>query len=88
MFDSSPVITCDAGLFFYGLSGSLLVAEAVVMGALAREESRGSHFREDFPLRDDENWLKHTIVRYNKGNPSISYTDVDTGMFEPKERTY
>lgn len=70
------------------LFGSLVVAEALVMGALAREESRGSHFREDFPKRDDEKWLKHTIVNYNNGSPSITYRDVDTSMFEPVERTY
>jgi succinate dehydrogenase / fumarate reductase flavoprotein subunit len=70
------------------LFGSLIVAEALVMGALAREESRGSHFREDFTKRDDEKWLKHTIVHYNNANPSISYKDVDISLFEPKERTY
>ncbi len=70
------------------LYGSLLVAEALVMGALAREESRGSHFREDFAKRDDDKWLKHTILNYNNGNPSISYKDVDTSLFEITERSY
>lgn len=70
------------------LFGSLVVAEALIMGALAREESRGSHFREDFSLRDDNKWLKHTTVNYNNGNPSIGYKEVDTSLIVPAERTY
>jgi succinate dehydrogenase / fumarate reductase flavoprotein subunit len=70
------------------LHGSLLVAEALVMGALAREESRGSHYREDFTERDDEKWLRHSIVHYNDGDPSLSYKEVDVSLFEPKERSY
>ncbi|MBI4686989.1 MAG: FAD-binding protein [Nitrospirae bacterium] len=70
------------------LHGSLLISEALVMGALSREESRGSHFREDFPQRDDENFLKHTIVSYNNGSPALGYKDVDTSIMKPEERKY
>ncbi len=70
------------------LYGSLLVSEALIMGALAREESRGSHFREDFTQRDDKNFLKHTLVSYNNGSPVLSYKDVDTNIMKPEERIY
>jgi succinate dehydrogenase / fumarate reductase flavoprotein subunit len=70
------------------LFGSLIVAEALVIGVLAREESRGSHFREDFPLRDDNTWLRHTLVSYDDGKPSVSYKDVDISLMRPTERMY
>ncbi len=70
------------------LFGSLLISEALVMGALAREESRGSHFREDFSFRNDKVWLKHTLINYNNGNPFISYKEVDMSLIEPSERVY
>ena len=40
----------------------LEIAEMIVAGAIPREESRGSHWRTDFPIRDDQNWLKHTMA--------------------------
>jgi len=70
-------------------TGYLLdVAEAVVAGALAREESRGGHFREDFPQRDDVNWLKHTLAYRTSGGIEMRYKPVVITRFEPKERKY
>ncbi len=70
------------------LKGSLDVAEAVVAGALARKESRGSQFRTDFPQRDDKNWLKHTLATYDPAGAKLDYSPVTLGYFEPKERKY
>ena len=64
-------------------------AKVVVVGALMREESRGGHFREDFPTRDDANFLKHTYAYMDKEfNVRTEWGDVVLGKFEPKERTY
>ncbi len=70
------------------LNGSLDVAEAVILGALERRESRGSHFRRDYPARNDKGFLKHTLVKYTDEGPSLSHKDVDVSLFEPKERRY
>ncbi|CAG0942486.1 Fumarate reductase flavoprotein subunit [Candidatus Brocadiaceae bacterium] len=64
------------------------MAEAVVAGALAREESRGSHFRIDFPKRDDAVWLKHTVAYFTPEGARLDYKPVHIGPFEPKERKY
>ena len=70
------------------LNGSLDVAEAVIAGALAREESRGSHFRTDFQARDDTGWLKHTLAYFTPEGVRLDYKPVNIGSFEPKERKY
>jgi succinate dehydrogenase/fumarate reductase flavoprotein subunit len=70
------------------LRGMLELAEIIVAGAIPREESRGSHSRTDFPVRDDKNWLKHTMAVYTPGGPVLSYTDVEITDYEPKERKY
>ena len=70
------------------LKGSLDVAAAVVAGALAREESRGSHFRTDFPKRDDKVWLKHTLAYFAPDGVRLDYKPVTIGPFEPQERKY
>ena len=70
------------------LKGSLDVAEAIVTGALAREESRGSHFRTDFPKRDDTGWLKHTLAYFMPEGVRLDYKHVNISLFEPKERKY
>src|SRR5213594_2994344 len=64
--------------------GSLVeLAETVVAGALAREESRGAHYRADFPKRDDANWLKHTLCYYTASGPRLAYTPVTITRFPP-----
>ena len=71
------------------LKGNLDVALVVAKGALERKESRGAHFREDYPRRDDENWLKHTLAYYRGDDlPELSSHEVTLGMWEPKERKY
>ncbi len=72
------------------LPGMLRLAITIVHGALLREESRGSHFREDFPARDDVNWLKRTLARWQPGAdlPSIEYEPVVITELPPGSRGY
>ncbi len=71
------------------LSFLLDVAEVTVEGALARQESRGAHSREDFPKRDDANWLKHTLgYRSASGGIEFRYKPVVITRFQPQERKY
>ncbi|MBS1271029.1 MAG: Succinate dehydrogenase flavoprotein subunit [Candidatus Marinimicrobia bacterium] len=64
-------------------------SSAIVESALARQESRGAHYREDFQDRDDENWLKHSLAYLDdEGNISMDYKPVVITEFQPKERKY
>ena len=63
-------------------------AEATVNAALARTESRGAHYREDFPERNDGDWLKHSLATRAEGGPTLAYKPVSITRFEPKPRTY
>ncbi|HUP70766.1 MAG TPA: succinate dehydrogenase flavoprotein subunit [Acidimicrobiales bacterium] len=65
------------------------LAEALVVSAQARTESRGAHFRDDHPLRDDANWMRHTLAaRRPDGTVELSYKPVVAGDYLPMERRY
>jgi succinate dehydrogenase / fumarate reductase flavoprotein subunit len=68
------------------------VAETVTLGALAREEFRGAHWRKEHQERKDDEWLKHTMIAWNGGDPHLYYTDVilegAEKTYEPKVRSY
>lgn len=70
------------------LGNMLDVAEAVTVSAINRTESRGGHAREDYPERDDKNWLRHTLISRKNGKLEISYKPVVITKFEPKARVY
>ncbi len=70
------------------LEGMLDLAEVIIEGALARKESRGSHFRTDYPERDDEHWLRHTLAYKTPTGPILKYKKVAITNYPPKERTY
>ena len=64
-------------------------AAFIVEGALARKESRGAHFREDYLERNDDQYLRHTYATMNsEGAIALEYAPVRLGKFEPKPRTY
>ncbi|MFB6232826.1 MAG: FAD-binding protein, partial [Haloarculaceae archaeon] len=68
------------------------LAEAITLGALAREEFRGAHWRKQYQERRDEEWLKHTLLQWNDGTPNLYYKPVilegHEETYEPKERSY
>jgi succinate dehydrogenase / fumarate reductase flavoprotein subunit len=70
------------------LEGMLHLAEVMIEGALARKESRGSHFRMDYPKRDDQHWLRHTFAFKTPEGVRLDYKEVTTTHYPPKERTY
>jgi len=70
------------------LGHMLDLAEAIAMGALYRRESRGAHFREDFPTRNDEEFLVHTMLRHTDKGLQIFKKPVCITRFQPQERKY
>ncbi|MDY5202054.1 MAG: fumarate reductase flavoprotein subunit [Sutterella parvirubra] len=71
-------------VYAYRTQKMLRVALTVAAGAAARKESRGAHFREDFPVRDDVNWLNRTIATWKEGDtlPTLSYQALDISKME------
>ncbi|MCD6242715.1 succinate dehydrogenase/fumarate reductase flavoprotein subunit [Candidatus Bathyarchaeota archaeon] len=70
------------------LDFTLELAEVTVVSALARTESRGAHYRLDYPKRDDKNWLKHTLAYYTREGPRLEYIPVTITKWTPAERKY
>jgi succinate dehydrogenase / fumarate reductase flavoprotein subunit len=66
----------------------LQLARVITLGALNRNESRGAHYKPDFPERNDEEWLKTTIAEYSDEAPMLSYEPVNVSIVEPRKRDY
>lgn len=70
------------------LQSIMMVGEIILTSAVQRKESRGAHSREDYPERDDEHYLQHTLAYYSSAGIDINYMPVVINMFEPQERKY
>jgi succinate dehydrogenase / fumarate reductase flavoprotein subunit len=70
------------------LENMLLLARVITLGALARNESRGAHYKPDFPNRDDANWLKTTRAKWCNGEIQLTYDPVDISLIPPRVRKY
>lgn len=72
------------------LKGMLNLARVITLGALYRNESRGAHYKPEFPERNDEEWLKTTKAKYNaeKNAPEFEYEEVDISIIKPRKRDY
>lgn len=73
---------------YFELEGMLDIAEVIIEGALARRESRGSHFRTDYPERDDHHWLRHTLAYHTPQGPKLEYKPVAITSYPPQKREY
>ncbi|ARF16295.1 succinate dehydrogenase flavoprotein subunit [Sporosarcina ureae] len=79
----------QGAMFTRQLKNMLYLARVITLGALNRDESRGAHYKPEFPNRDDENFLKTTIAEFDGVSaPIISYEDVDTSLIPPRIRDY
>jgi succinate dehydrogenase / fumarate reductase flavoprotein subunit len=81
----------NQNLSFARATGDMLIlAEAMIEGGLERKESRGSHFRTDYQQRDDANFMKTTVAKYDpeSSRPSISFEAFDQPLVQPRARTY
>ncbi|MGA2784474.1 MAG: FAD-binding protein [Candidatus Bathyarchaeia archaeon] len=81
--------TCNLDLIrAIELEHMLALSEVIIVSALNREESRGSHVRLDFPKRDDARFLKHTLAYHTPDGPRLEYSEVKITKFQPEERKY
>lgn len=79
----------NQSLSFARATGDMLIlAEAIALGGHVRKESRGSHYRTDYPNRDDANFLKTTVAKFQGGSTRIDLMGVDTRLVKPTPRTY
>ena len=66
----------------------LILAEAIALGGKLRKESRGSHYRTDYTERDDANYWKASIAKFNGTGSDVEFSEVKAGLVEPRARTY
>ena len=81
----------QAVMFTRQLWNMLVLARVIVQGAILRDESRGSHYKPDFPERDDEKFMKTTMAAFDAAShngPKITYKDVDASLLSPRKRNY
>jgi len=78
----------QTSVFTRQLWNMLELARVITLGALMRDESRGAHYKPEFPERDDARFLKTTMARWKKDGPQISYEPVDTSLIPPRKRVY
>ena len=70
------------------LENMLVLSRVITLGALARNESRGAHYKPEFPERDDANWLKTTRAKWVNGDVQLTYEPVDISLIKPRARRY
>jgi succinate dehydrogenase / fumarate reductase flavoprotein subunit len=78
-------------MFMRQLWNMLVLARVITVGALMRDESRGSHYKPEFPERNDDKYMKTTIAKYDAATnhgPKISYEDIDASLVKPVKRDY
>jgi len=75
-------------LFVRHFYNMLELARPITLGALNRNESRGAHYKPDFPERDDVNWLKSTLAHWTSDGPRFSFEPVDVSLIKPRPRRY
>ena len=80
-FNTNLMFTLELGLM-------LDCAETIALSAIERQESRGAHTRTDMPDRDDDNWLKHILVKSTDDGPQLDHLAVAITDWEPQVRTY
>lgn len=79
----------NAGVAFTRQLWNMLeLSEAMTLGALQRNESRGAHYKPDFPDRNDDQFMKSTIATWTPDGPKISYEDIDVSLIPPRKRDY
>jgi succinate dehydrogenase / fumarate reductase flavoprotein subunit len=79
----------NAGVAFTRQLWNMLeLSEAMTLGALMRNESRGAHYKPEFPDRDDDQFMKSTIAKWTAEGPQISYEDIDVSLIKPRKRDY
>lgn len=78
----------QTAMLIRNLWNMLEIARVITLGALRRNESRGAHYKPEFPDRDDENWLKTTLAAWTPSGPEFSYEEVDVSLIPPRLRNY